>query len=262
MAQWTMTDEANGAPIWIPAQFNKTPNTANRDALFGNTTANSFVTGATIGVFGVSAAELGAAGYVTAATVSNTGSGFTARPTVTIGGDGSGAEATAVGVVVNATVNAAGSGYANGDTISLTDGTGTAAVFTVTTGAADDNVASVAISNVGAYTVLPTLTGSTTANTTGSGTGATLELVIGLGPITITNAGIGYTSANATIGGTGGSGASATVSVSQSEGTTVAHAGWNLRRVGSGGRAGRVSYETLVAGGITSDASDDAVLPE
>lgn len=41
------------------------------------------------------------------------------------------------------------------------------------------------------------------------------------------------------------------------------HAGWNLRTVGSGGRAGRVHYETLVAmGSLSGDGSDDSVLPD
>ena len=41
------------------------------------------------------------------------------------------------------------------------------------------------------------------------------------------------------------------------------HAGWNLRTVGSGGRAGRVQYETLVAmGSLSSDGDDDSVLPD
>lgn len=42
----------------------------------------------------------------------------------------------------------------------------------------------------------------------------------------------------------------------------VAHTGWVLRTVGSGGRAGRVMTEVLVAGGIDSDGSDDTVLPD
>ena len=42
-----------------------------------------------------------------------------------------------------------------------------------------------------------------------------------------------------------------------------AHAGWVLKTEGSGGRAGRVQYETLVAmRTITGDASDDASFPE
>lgn len=42
-----------------------------------------------------------------------------------------------------------------------------------------------------------------------------------------------------------------------------AHAGWALRTEGSGGRAGRVFYETLVAmGSMTGDGSDDTVAPD
>jgi hypothetical protein len=39
------------------------------------------------------------------------------------------------------------------------------------------------------------------------------------------------------------------------------HAGWVLRKVGSGGRAGRISYETLVATGSITGDSADAVTP-
>lgn len=42
----------------------------------------------------------------------------------------------------------------------------------------------------------------------------------------------------------------------------VAHTGWVKRTVGSGGRAGRVQYEVLVAGSITGDDTDDAIFPE
>jgi hypothetical protein len=41
------------------------------------------------------------------------------------------------------------------------------------------------------------------------------------------------------------------------------HAGWVRRIVGTGGRAGRVTHETLVAmGTIAGDASDDTVMPD
>lgn len=41
------------------------------------------------------------------------------------------------------------------------------------------------------------------------------------------------------------------------------HGGWTLRTEGSGGRAGRVFYETLVAmGSMTGDGSDDTQLPD
>lgn len=42
----------------------------------------------------------------------------------------------------------------------------------------------------------------------------------------------------------------------------VQHAGWVKKTVGTGGRAGRVTYETLVAAGITTDAADDIILPD
>jgi len=43
----------------------------------------------------------------------------------------------------------------------------------------------------------------------------------------------------------------------------ITHAGWVLRTTGSGGRAGRVFEETLVAmGSMTSDGSDDTPYPD
>lgn len=42
----------------------------------------------------------------------------------------------------------------------------------------------------------------------------------------------------------------------------IPHTGWAIRTVGSGGRAGRVQFEVLVAGGITSDGSDDTAMPD
>ena len=41
----------------------------------------------------------------------------------------------------------------------------------------------------------------------------------------------------------------------------IAHTGYVVRREGTGGRAGRVHYEVLVAGGISND-SEDTVLPD
>jgi len=45
--------------------------------------------------------------------------------------------------------------------------------------------------------------------------------------------------------------------------TKGGHAGWILRKEGSGGRAGRVQVETLVAmGSMTGDGADDAIYPD
>ena len=82
---------------------------------------------------------------------------------------------------------------------------------------------------------------------------------------------------NTTAGGATFRGETATgaVSVGGGDNKGVAHAGWVLRTEGTGGRAGRVQYETLVAMGSlgaqtaaygtpagTADASDDTVLPD
>lgn len=57
MPLWKKDDLANNAPIYVPSQFNKTPNTANRDALHSNTTADAFVTGETVAVVAVNDTE-------------------------------------------------------------------------------------------------------------------------------------------------------------------------------------------------------------
>jgi hypothetical protein len=43
--------------------------------------------------------------------------------------------------------------------------------------------------------------------------------------------------------------------------TKMAHAGWNLRTVGQGGRAGRVQYECLVAMATITGDSDNSTVP-
>lgn len=62
MAQWGTSDAASNSVIWAAQQLKVTPNTANRDALFGNVTSNAFITGATVGQFGVDANEIAAEG--------------------------------------------------------------------------------------------------------------------------------------------------------------------------------------------------------
>lgn len=61
MAQWGNTDDAANSVLWAASQVNLTANAANRTALFGNNTADAFVTDATIGQYGVSAGEATAA---------------------------------------------------------------------------------------------------------------------------------------------------------------------------------------------------------
>lgn len=81
---------------------------------------------------------------------------------------------------------------------------------------------------------------------------------------TRTNANLlfGNTTANAYIDGVTVGMFGADAAEVTANGGGIAHTGWVLRTEGQGGRAGRVSYEVLVAGGITGDASDDATLPD
>lgn len=142
MAQWGFDDQSNNAPVWGGLLFNKTPNTANRDALYGNSTADAFVTGKTVGVFAVDSDEMaygksGSAG-VSEVTVTSIGTGFQVRPTVSFAnaaGDttGNGATATATAQVIGAAVNAVGTGgsYIPGESLTIANGTGTAAVLAV-----------------------------------------------------------------------------------------------------------------------------------
>lgn len=61
MSQWKNTDDAANSVLWAVAQFKKPANSDNQAALFGNTTANAFIDGVTIGQYGVSASEMRAA---------------------------------------------------------------------------------------------------------------------------------------------------------------------------------------------------------
>jgi hypothetical protein len=343
MSLWGKTDASSNVVAFGPSLVNKTPNTVNRAALFGNTTANAVVNGATIGIFGVAAGEK--RGGVKSVTISNTGSGATARPTLTfsapettggttatatatakvvsftvanagsdaaptnvLSANNSGATATAnvtvtvlTTKVTTAAINASGTGYTNDDVVTIQGGTGTSATILIDETDGNGNVVTISIANGGSYTANPTplanntptggtgtgltlliTTGINTANLSNAGvytalptnpvanvlvdgtgnTGVRLNLSWGVGTVTITNNGIGYTKApTITPGGAGLTGALLVAVMEEAIG--VAHAGWNKRTVGQGGRAGRVHYECLVAmGSMTSDASDDTILPE
>jgi hypothetical protein len=231
------------------------------------------VNGVANNIYGVSTAEMaGTQAGIASVTVTAAGAGFTSRPTITFGdtGTGSGATATAVGTAVTMVVGTAldsdaGTGYANGDVIAVSGGAGTAANATVTTGTSNTSVVTLTIGTGGAYTTLPTLTGAATTASSGGGSGLKVNLTIGMGDVTVTAAGNNYTSPTATIAGnTAATGTTLTINKQTSYGGEFAHAGWVRKTVGTGGRAGRVHYETLVAmSSIGGDAEDDDFgLPE
>jgi hypothetical protein len=60
MPLWKNTDDAANSTIYAAAQVKLTPNTTNQTNLFGNTTADAFITGSTVGQFGVTVDEVAA----------------------------------------------------------------------------------------------------------------------------------------------------------------------------------------------------------
>lgn len=348
MSLWGKSDQANQSPIFTASQLSVTPNTANRDKLYANSTANTLGDGRTLGVFGVSQYEKSGTGTgVASVTVDSAGAGYTFVPnvsfstgnatanaymglvglTITHGGNnyaandnlsvnnsGGTAAVNAVINVVSTEIRSAalansisfGSGYSNGDIVALATGTGNAATFTVTTFAANSSVTSVAVASSGRYTVNPTTTNVATTNTTGSGTGLRLTVVTKIREVEIKTVGkytvlptavadnpvvnttgvgvsgnitlsFGVASVNVTSNGSGFSNVPTVAFTGNSTNHTAdatahavlnsgaggaAHTGWVLRTEGTGGRAGRVQYEVLVAGGIANDAgTDDTIFP-
>lgn len=58
MAQWGNTDDAANSVLWAPQQLKVTANSTTRDALFGNTTADAYITGITVGQYGADVNEV------------------------------------------------------------------------------------------------------------------------------------------------------------------------------------------------------------
>lgn len=251
MALWTSTDNSGGKPKYL--------STADKARTFGMDTT-----------------EIKAGGdNVTSVAISNAGTGYLEAPAVVFSnGGGSGAAATATisgGVVTAITVTNVGSGYTSTPTVNLSVPFRTIATSAV-------NISTETIT----YTAHGLTTGDQIKYYTGGGTAlaglttATTYYAIVTGANTFK---VAASAADATAGtainltGTGNNAqyfdllgqTTATATASLGEGTVggAAHAGWNLRTVGTGGRAGRVHYETLVAmGSMSSDASDDTVLPD
>ena len=57
MSSWEKTDAVGSAPLWAATMLNVAPSTANRTSLYGNTSADTFITGATHGLFNYDTTE-------------------------------------------------------------------------------------------------------------------------------------------------------------------------------------------------------------
>lgn len=285
MAQWGNTDDAANSVLWATTAVNKTPNTTNQTALFGNTTVGAFTAGEVVGQFGLGVAEISVTGNTAVAQyiITNAGSGYNANAAVTVANTTGGANTLAA----NSTV-AAGKVTAltaNGTTIR-----GYTAAPAVTIAAP-----ALIIFNGNTAVTPNTTTGAFIAISTANSFLAVGDKLVYAGNVTSTpatltdtrpyyvsfantsgiklsdnpgTANINFAKAsgdNTTAGGATLQGETATATaVLTGRGYTkgAAHTGWVLRTAGTGGRAGRVQYETLVAfgGDFSNDASDDAIL--
>ncbi len=285
MPLWGNTDDAANSVISAPALYNQAPTRANANLLYGNTTLNGVVTGEIVGVYGVDTTEMAVGtGPVVDGIITFAGSGYRANTTVAFSSNNTGADAAAnaqsnaSGKIIDIKISTNGSGYTTSPIITIaaptaqtfpgnttavqvgnTTNTGwitlgaNAPFFTnndiVTYLVAASNTALGGLVNATAYFVL---TVNSTAIQLKSDPLAAEAVNISSVP-TSAQAGHSITGETAT----------GVVTIGGAKNKGVAHAGWVVRTEGTGGRAGRVQYETLVAmGSISTDGSDDNPLPD
>jgi hypothetical protein len=266
--------------------------------MFGNTTLSAFIPGVAVGVFGVDAAEAGvSSGNLASAVVTSGGSGYGANAVVTLSFANGSTNATAVNAFANVTAGVGGnitslliaqpgSGYTVNPTVTIA---APAAINITANSIGFSNTNDVILVSTAnskfqagdrlyyavpsANTPIAPLTGNayyyvSFANTTA----LALSLTSGGANINLTDARVTNPGETHTITGDTATGY---VVVGGAKNRGVTHAGWVLRTEGTGGRAGRVQYETLVAMGslgaqtsaygtpaAVADAGDDARLPD
>ena len=190
-------------------------------------------------------------GQVVRVDIAGAGSGYASAPTVTIAAPAT--ETLNLGsssIITDGTdeITVSGGFYAaikTGDKVAYSDGGGTAP-----TGFTDEaNYFLIKSANSGKVLIASTYDnakeGTNITIATGSGTGSS-HTFIGETP-----------TANASLG-LGVSGNTALDLI----GSQITHIGWVKKTIGSGGRAGRVFYETLVASSSISGDSEDLVTPD
>lgn len=238
--------------------------------------SSSAVSGASSSVFGVDSTEDTAGGdNVTNVAVATGGARYLEAPAVTFsGGAGSSAAATASiagGAVSSIAVTNVGSGYTSAPTVAIALPRRTIPTSGITT--ATDTIAytghGLALAdqvtyNNGGGTSATGLTSGTTYYVISSGLTANAFKVSATdGGAAVDISGTGNNAQYFEIVGAANR-ATATASLGAGAGgTTLTHAGWVRRTVGTGGRAGRVQQEVLVAmGSMTGDQADDIQYPD
>jgi len=287
MSSWGNNDNAANAPYWAVETVQTTnapvasaPTAANVALLYGNTQFQAYTQGMTVGLFMVDATETTAGGdNVVDISLSNQGSGYVAVPGITLsGGGGTSAAATASiagGKISNITVTNVGSGYTSDPVVTI--GQPNLVIPIAQVIVANNVIMYTAHGQANSAALVYNWNGS--ANIGGITNANTYYVV----PVDANRFSLAATAADAannvvidltTQGAAtqyfdivGGVRATAVASRGLSQGASGAehatHIGWNIKTVGSGGRAGRVQYETLVAiSEVKGDGSDDITLPD
>ena len=283
-------DNAANAPYWavnsaIVKNYpsHSAPDAANVAYLYGNTTPSVYITNETIGLFMVDSTEEHAGSdNVTDVSIIQGGSGYVEAPGVTFsGGGGTSAAASATisgGVVTKILVTNTGSSYETVPTV-------TVQLPLLTVRASYVNTVSDTIN----YNAHSQANGASVVYNNGGGTtlaGLTSGTTYYVAPVNANSFKLSTSAANAAnnvtinLTGQGNNGqyfvitnavratADAVKGLGQGGGadsgyTHAPHTGWNLKTVGTGGRAGRVTFETLtVVADVQSDGSDDIALPD
>ena len=226
-------------------------------------------------VFGVDSTEIGVgAGGVIELEVTLAGTGYDANATITFAGGGGSsaagnAQANSTGKISQLNITTAGSSYETNPTVTISAPANT--TFNALTAVSNTND-TITLSTAGSFVVgdkiiYSAASGNTPPTGLVSGTtyfvsfanstvlalsategGANIDLTAGTSETGHALTGI-TAEGKATVGGASNKG--------------IAHAGWVRRVSGTGGRAGRVQYEVLVAGStISGDAGDDSELPD
>jgi len=276
MPLWGKTDNAANSVATAVNQFGVTANSSNKTAFFGNTSAWYDSSKQVAGQFGVSGAEGNVlSGNVAIGRITNAGSGYGSNGTVTftVTNGGSSAVANAqvtTGRVTAINISTAGSGYKTAPTIAIS--APAAVTFNGNTAVATGLITLASANSKFLVGDKVTYAGNATSTPVGLTTGT--EYFISFANTTVValaatsgGANISFTDATGdttTAGGASLTGETATGYVEVGGGENKgATAGWNIRTVGTGGRAGRTQYECLVAmRNITGDASDDSILPD
>jgi hypothetical protein len=290
--QWGNTDNASNSVYWgvIAGTAGKVAaNSTNQTAFYDNTTKSAYVTNQIVGQFGVDTTEQAVkAGPIVHITVTNPGSGYNTNTangtfTATNGGASSGTAlaanaygvANSTGRIASVTIANYGNNYITNPTFAIPAPSAVTfnANTAVTGGTGGGANSTIAISSA-PYLQAGDLVTYTVAsgNTTLSGLTSGSSYYVNFANATIVALSAVNSSAVAdritltkglTESGHSLQGQTATAVAVAGGSKGVTHSGWVVRKVGTGGRAGRVTYETLVAmGTMTGDGSDDLILPD